>query len=261
MFWARFIGVSWSHCISVSPLLCHLGEHSKRRRQKCLWVTIIKTFFSPKWSVLYSLQSSLRFPEIILLSFSAVLSLQQPLWTGFCPWICHSRSVDWPPLLISKGLTASWFPLPPRLPRTFTSLYKYSIPWWLRWLRICLQCSKPGFDPWVRKIPWRREWQPTAIFLPGEFHGQRSLVGYSPWGRKELDMIEWLTFTLKIPYWLISSMILTLGCLSLVLSLDTCCKTQLCPRLFCSALPFSYLPVPNSHTLLFASLRTSWTRV
>ena len=37
-----------------------------------------------------------------------------------------------------------------------------------------------GFDPWVGKIPWRRAWQPTAIFLPGESHGQRSLAGYSP---------------------------------------------------------------------------------
>ena len=40
------------------------------------------------------------------------------------------------------------------------------------------------FDPWVGKIPWRREWLPTPVFLPGEFHGQRSLVGYSPWGRR-----------------------------------------------------------------------------
>ena len=43
------------------------------------------------------------------------------------------------------------------------------------------------FDPWVGKIPWRRAWQPTPVFLPGKFHGQRSLVGYSPWGRKESD--------------------------------------------------------------------------
>ena len=40
----------------------------------------------------------------------------------------------------------------------------------------------------VRKIPWRRKWQPTAVFLPGEFHGERSLAGYSSWGHKELDM-------------------------------------------------------------------------
>jgi len=40
------------------------------------------------------------------------------------------------------------------------------------------------------KIPWRMEWKPTPIFLPGEFHGQRSLVGHSPWGHKELDATE-----------------------------------------------------------------------
>ena len=60
------------------------------------------------------------------------------------------------------------------------------LPWWLRWLSIHLQCRRPGFHPWVGKIPWRRTWQPTPVFLPGESHGQRSLTGYSPWGRKEL---------------------------------------------------------------------------
>jgi len=44
--------------------------------------------------------------------------------------------------------------------------------------------------PWVRKIPWTRDWLPTPVFLPGEFHRQRSLVGYSPWGLKELGMSE-----------------------------------------------------------------------
>ena len=47
-----------------------------------------------------------------------------------------------------------------------------------------------GFNPWVRKIPWRRKWQPTPEFLPGESHGRRSLVGYSPRGRKESDRTE-----------------------------------------------------------------------
>ena len=42
--------------------------------------------------------------------------------------------------------------------------------------------QETGFDPWARKIPWRREWQPTPVFWPGKSHGQRSLVGYSPWG-------------------------------------------------------------------------------
>ena len=49
------------------------------------------------------------------------------------------------------------------------------------------------FSTWVRKIPWRRKWQPTPIFLLGEFHGQRSLAGNSPWGRKESDMTEQLS--------------------------------------------------------------------
>ena len=100
----------------------------------------------------------------------------------------------------------------------------------LRWLRICLQCRRPGFDPWVGKISWRREWPPTQVFLrfPGDsdskesacnagdlrlipglgrspggghghplqysclknLHGKRSLVGYSPWSHKESDMTE-----------------------------------------------------------------------
>ena len=55
--------------------------------------------------------------------------------------------------------------------------------------------EEPRFDPWVGKIPWRREWQPTPVFLPREFLGQRNLVGYSPWGCKESDMTEQLTHT------------------------------------------------------------------
>ena len=55
------------------------------------------------------------------------------------------------------------------------------------------QCRRLGFDPWFRKIPWRRAWQPTPVFLPGESHGQRSLVGYNPWSCTELDMTKCLS--------------------------------------------------------------------
>ena len=55
-----------------------------------------------------------------------------------------------------------------------------------------LQCRRPGFDPWVRKIPWRRKWQPTPVLLPGKSYGRRSLVGYSPWDHKELDTTQQL---------------------------------------------------------------------
>ena len=57
-----------------------------------------------------------------------------------------------------------------------------------------LQCKRPGFDPWVGKIPWRRKWKHTAVFEPGEFHGQKSLANYSPWDCKESDMTEWVHF-------------------------------------------------------------------
>ena len=63
---------------------------------------------------------------------------------------------------------------------------------------IHLQCGRPGFNPWAGKILWRRAWQPTRVFLPGEFRGHRSLVAYSPWGRKESDMTEPLTFSLSL---------------------------------------------------------------
>ena len=59
-----------------------------------------------------------------------------------------------------------------------------------------MQRGGPQFNSWVRKIPWRREWLPTPLFLPGESHGQRSLAGYSPWDDKETDMTEWLTLPL-----------------------------------------------------------------
>ena len=45
-------------------------------------------------------------------------------------------------------------------------------------------------NPWIGKIPWRREWLPTPVFFPGEFHGQRRLAGYSPWSSKETDTTE-----------------------------------------------------------------------
>ena len=54
----------------------------------------------------------------------------------------------------------------------------------------CRRHKRRGFDPWVEKIPWRRKWQPTPLFLPGKSHGQRSLVGYSPQGCKESHTAE-----------------------------------------------------------------------
>ena len=52
--------------------------------------------------------------------------------------------------------------------------------------------GRPRFSPWIGKIPWRRRRHPTPVFLPGNSHGQRTLVGYSPWGCKDLDTTEQL---------------------------------------------------------------------
>ena len=92
-------------------------------------------------------------------------------------------------LVISPSLSLLFFPSPVRPGR---------LPSWLRWQRICLQCRRPRLEPWVENIPWRREWLPTPVFLLGEFHGQRSLAGYSPWRRRESsDTTERLTLLLS----------------------------------------------------------------
>ena len=70
------------------------------------------------------------------------------------------------------------------------------LPWWLSREGICLRCKRRGFNPCVRKIPWRKEWQPTPVFLPGEFHGQRNLMGYSPWSHKESGTTDQLRISL-----------------------------------------------------------------
>ena len=75
-------------------------------------------------------------------------------------------------------------------------LYSTGMPgllWWLSWWRIHLQWGRPGLDPWVGKIPWRRERLPTSVFWPGKF-----LWLYGPWGHKELDMtLVTFTFTFQ----------------------------------------------------------------
>ena len=75
----------------------------------------------------------------------------------------------------------------------YADLLSYRLLWWLRWQSVCLQCGRPGFSPWVGKSPWRRKWQSTPVLLPRKSHGQRSLAGYSPRGRKESDTTERLS--------------------------------------------------------------------
>ena len=86
-------------------------------------------------------------------------------------------------MISSCGLCTLNIPLLFRVP--FREIW---LPRWFSGKEFVCQCRRyrrGRFDPWVRKIPWRRKWQTTPVFLPGKPHGQRSLVGYSLWGHKE----------------------------------------------------------------------------
>ena len=60
------------------------------------------------------------------------------------------------------------------------------LPWWLSGKESACQCKRCRFSPWAGRIPWRMEWQPTLVFLPGKSHGQRNLAGYSPLSGKRV---------------------------------------------------------------------------
>ena len=77
--------------------------------------------------------------------------------------------------------------------KVYEYLLREGLPRWCSGEESDCQCrihKRRNFNPWVGKIPWNGKWLPTSVFLPGEFHGQRNLVGYSQWGHKELHMTE-----------------------------------------------------------------------
>ena len=82
----------------------------------------------------------------------------------------------------------------------YTSL---GLPKWPSGTEPSCQGRRLGFGPWVRKIPWRRAWQPTPVFLPGELLGPRSLAGYSPWGRTQLS--DWVCTHTYLSYLMLFS--------------------------------------------------------
>ena len=102
----------------------------------------------------------------------------------------HAGSANW----AKKGRNTYTFFVAARtctlLDTTATQLISHcswGLPWWFSGKGSACQCRRCGFNPWVRKIPWRRKWQPTSVFFPGKSHGQKSLEGYSSWHTKELD--------------------------------------------------------------------------
>ena len=100
--------------------------------------------------------------------------------------------------------------------------------------KIHLQCRRPRSETWVRKIPWRREWLSNLAFLPGESHRRRRVVGYSPWGCKESDMIEGLTLALsKGDFFKLEencfAVFTVLGCFLLYNSMNQSCTHHIYP--------------------------------
>ena len=95
----------------------------------------------------------------------------------------------------SKKSVIQTSPIPAALNSDF---YLYpGLPRWLSGKESTCQCRRHEFDPWIRKIPWRRKWQPTPVFLPGKSHGQRSPVGYC---HKSLAQLSDAITTTFIPY-------------------------------------------------------------
>ena len=86
----------------------------------------------------------------------------------------HQRTLRWVPHVIEQ------------LPVSYLFYTWLGFPWWLNGKELTYQCRNRGLDPWIGKIPWRREWQPTPVFLAGKFQGHKSLLGYSSQGHKRV---------------------------------------------------------------------------
>ena len=90
-------------------------------------------------------------------------------------WVSHSSATS------NVPKSSSWFG---------AIFWSFSLPWWLRQQRTCLSMLEAQVQSLSQEDPWRRELQPTPVFLHGKSHGQRSLAGYSPWDHKEFDVTE-----------------------------------------------------------------------
>ena len=123
-------------------------------------------------------------------------------WCDPCPLLPAHSSI---PQLLGKGwgdgglLTAHTVPFPTELPLADRSHLSrrcrnfLGFPGGKKSACQCRKCKRCRFNPQDGKMPWKRKWQPTPVFLPGKSHGHRSLAGYSPWGRKKSDRTEQLS--------------------------------------------------------------------
>ena len=153
------------------------------RRPVC-WLVINQYYQKIKASLVAQTVKSLPAVHVSVGERRSVMSDSLCPQGLFSPWNSPGQNTGVGSLSLLQGIFPTQGSNPGRL--------------YCRWILYQLShqgSRRPGFDPWVRKIPWRRKWQPTWVFLPGESHGQRSLAGNTPWGRKESGMTERLTHT------------------------------------------------------------------
>ena len=135
----------WCHCFALGPSACETSCAPSRSGVSPSPVECLHSCplaFKDKYSGGFSSQHHV--PRLGSLTWGSKLSL---LWESLCDVIIFQFVGN----------------------RYGTWLHHENIPpWWLIWSRIYLHCERPGFDPWVGQIPWRRAWQPTPVFLPGE---------------------------------------------------------------------------------------------
>ena len=114
-----------------------------------------------------------------------LILFKQQTTTVLC-YLLTLRLIFWKYLTTLSGIVVLWLGL-------YHISWRYfrwkGIPWWFRDKESTCNggdAEDTGSNPWVRKIPWKKKWQPTPVFLPGKSHGQRSPAGYSPWGHKRV---------------------------------------------------------------------------
>ena len=178
--WRRLLRVPWTARRSNQSIL---KEISPEYSLEGLMLKLKPQYFGPLMQRTDSLEKTLMLGKIEGRRRWGGWMASPTLWT----WVwASSGSWHWtrkPGMLLSMGITKSQTQL-----NYWTELIYH-----IRKISID-KFWRPGFDPWVRKIPWRRKWQPTPVLLPGKFLGLRSFVGYRPWDWKELDMTEWHHF-------------------------------------------------------------------
>ena len=103
------------------------------------------------------------------------------LFFRFPSHLGHHKSLSSVPCAVQQVLISY-------LVYTWSYGHVWGLPGGTRGKELTCQCRRCGFYPWVKKIPWRRKWQPIPVFLPGKFHRQRSLAGYNPWGHNRVRL-------------------------------------------------------------------------